>query len=61
MRLDSFFTKKIMTYDKPMILKIIHLIKTASLSITCGIRLEGKAILLPTDMAISPPERAVNT
>ena len=24
-------------------------------------RLEGRAMLLPTDMAISPPERAVNT
>ena len=24
-------------------------------------RLEDKAMLLPTDMAISPPEKAVNT
>ena len=29
--------------------------------ITCGMRLEDKAILLPTDIAISPPEKAMNT
>ena len=41
-------------------LQMINKSTTRSL-ITCGMRLEDKAILLPTDIAISPPEKAMNT